>query len=357
MAGNEQEQDRSEPATPFKLQEARRRGQVARSMELSAWLMLVVATMLGWQMFDELASGILNLSRALFDQAGRIELSAHAARSLFTGTLTYLFSLFGTLLMLVMVAAALSVFAQVGPVFSFQPLKPDMSRLNPAAGFKRIFNARMIYELVKTLVKLALVSAVVYFALRKALPTLASLPLVDVRAHPSVLHEQVLRLALAVLAALGAIAIFDFGFVRLEYARKMRMSRREVREEMKRRDGDPQVKAKIRQLQREAARRGASLQRIPDADVLITNPTHLSIAIRYERGKAPAPMVIAKGSGEMALRMREKARQCRVPVTENRPIAQLLFRTVPIDGTVPPQVYPDVARILMWAYKLRPRSA
>jgi flagellar biosynthetic protein FlhB len=133
----------------------------------------------------------------------------------------------------------------------------------------------------------------------------------------------------------------------------MRMSRREVREEVKRRDGDPKVKAKIRELQREAARRGASLKRVPEADVLITNPTHLSIAVKYERGKAPAPRVIAKGSGDMAMRMREKARQHGVPIIENRAVAQLLFRNSPLDAFVPPETYPAVARLLKWAYRQR----
>jgi flagellar biosynthesis protein FlhB len=357
MAGQEQEQDRSEPATPFKLQEARRRGQVAKSVELSGWLMLVAATLLGWTMFDELAAGALDLSRALFDQAGRIDLSVQATERLFAGSLALLFSLFGVFLALVTGVALLSGFVQIGPVFSAHPLKPDFNRLNPAAGFKRVFNARLVYETLKTLVKLALVTGVIWMTLASALPSLVTLPMIDAKAHPAVLHEHAMALALAVLAVLGFIAAFDFGYVKFDFARRMRMSRRELREEVKRRDGDPKIKAKIRELQREAARRGASLRRVPDADVLVTNPTHLAVALRYERGKTPAPLVIAKASGEMALRMRRKAEKCRVPVTEHRALARLLFREVPIDGAVPPDAYADVARILMWAYGLRRRTA
>ena len=242
---------------------------------------------------------------------------------------------------------------QTGLVFSTHPLKPDFTRLNPAAGFKRVFNSRMLYEAAKTFIKVMLLAAVVYVCLRRAAPALMSLQMMDVHAHPAWLAKQVLRMALAVLALLAFIAIIDLAFVKFDFAKRMRMSRREIREEVKRRDGDPKVKAKIRELQREAARRGSSLKRVPDADVLITNPTHLSVAVKYERGKAAAPQVIAKGSGDMALRMREKARQHGVPIIENRPLAQLLFRQSPIDSLVPPETYPAVARLLKWAYRQR----
>lgn len=352
----EQEQNRSEPATPFKLQEARRRGQVARSLELSSWLMLAVATALGWTLFEELSRDGLKMSRALLDQAGRVELTLHSARHLLTASLESIFAMFGVLLVVVFVAALASGFLQVGPVFSFHPLKPDFTRLNPATGFKRLFNVRLVYEAVKTIIKLALIVAVLYVALRGALPSLMVLPAVAVEAHPLILHRQILDMAMSVLAVLGLVAAFDLAFVKWEFAKKMRMSRRELREEVKRRDGDPKIKAKIRELQREAARRGASIRRVPGADVLITNPTHLSVAIKYERGKDLAPLVIAKGSGEMALRMRRRARQSGVPVLENRPLARLLFRAVPIDAAVPPESYPQVAAALMWVYRHHPRS-
>lgn len=357
MAGNEQEQDRSEPATSFKLHEARRRGQVARSMELSSWFMLAVAVVLGWSMFEDLSRDGLALTQAIFDLAGRIDLTQRTAESLFVGTARALLAMFSMLLLLIVLAALLGGWVQVGPVFSTHPLKPDFTRLNPAAGFKRVFNIRLAYEAIKTILKLALVTTVLYFCVKQALPVLMNLPRVAIEAHPLVLHESTMKVALWVLATLGLIAAFDLGFVKWEFAKKMRMSRRELREEVKRRDGDPKIKAKIRQLQREAAKRGASLQRVPEADVLLTNPTHLSIAIKYERGKSVAPIVIAKGSGEMALRMREMARRYNVPLLENRALARTLFRAVPIEGAIPPETYSEVAHILMGVYRMRRRSA
>lgn len=356
MAANEQEQDRSEPATAFKLREARNRGQVAKSMEFTSWLMLAAAVALTWIAIDRLTAGELHLSRALFDQAGQVQLSRRAAQGLFAGTFLHLLAVFGMWLALVVLAGLIGNFAQVGPVFSWHPLKPDFNRINPAAGFKRVFNARLLYEAGKTIVKLALLTAVLYFFMRRSWPAFASLAMIDVHGYPSILSRQFLSLAMSVLAVLGLIAAVDLGFVKWDYAKRMRMSRREVREEVKRRDGDPKIKAKIRELQREAARRGASLRRVPDADVLIANPTHLSVALRYRRGADSAPLVIAKGSGEMALHMRRMAVRHRVPVVENRPLAQTLFRKVSLESPILPETFPAVARILLWAYRQRSRQ-
>jgi flagellar biosynthetic protein FlhB len=353
MAGNEQEQDRSEPATPYKLSEARKRGQVAKSMEMASCFTLAAAIAFGWMLLDGLVAGQLNLSAAFFDQAGHVQLSLRSVQSLFAATVWRLLAVFGLFVALIAGAGILGSFAQTGPIFSWHPLKPDFSRVNPAAGFKRVFNARILYEAVKCALKLALITAVVYACLVKALPALMALLLMDVHAHPAWLSKQMLHLVCALLALLVFIAALDFGYVKWDFGKRMRMSRREVREEVKRRDGDPKIKAKIRELQREAARRGASLKRVPDADVLIVNPTHISIAVKYERGKSLAPVVIAKGSGELALQMRVKASHCRIPITENRPLAQALFRKVPLNGAVLPETYAAVAQILKWAYRRR----
>lgn len=357
MAGNEQEQDRSEPATPYKLQEARKRGQVAKSMEFASWVTLAAAVTFGSMMLEDVIRGQLSLSRALFDQAGAIPLSLRSTQTLFASICWHLLGVFGLFLALMLGVSVLGSFAQTGPVFSWHPVKPDFTRLNPAAGFKRVFNSRMLYEAGKTFIKVMLLAAVVHVCLGKAMPAMMALQMMDIHAHPAWITKQSMRVALAVLALLAFIAIVDLGFVKWDFAKRMRMSRREVREEVKRRDGDPKVKAKIRELQREAARRGASLKRVPEADVLITNPTHLSIAVKYDRGQAPAPCVIAKGAGEMALRMRESARQHGVPVIECRSVAQLLFRKTPIDALVPPESYPAVARLLKWARRRRMESS
>jgi len=187
---NEQEHDRSEPATPFKLREARQRGQVAKSLELTSWITLGVAIAAGWMMLDGLVAGQLNLSRALFDQAGHIHLTRRAVEGLFAAGLWHLLGTFGMFAALVVGAGLIANFMQIGPVFSGHPLKPDFTRLNPAAGFKRIFNARLVYESFKTFIKLALVAATLYALLRRALPTLAALETVPVQALARVMSRE-----------------------------------------------------------------------------------------------------------------------------------------------------------------------
>jgi flagellar biosynthesis protein FlhB len=351
MAGNEKEQDRSEQATPFKLREARKRGQVAKSLELTAWAIMLAAAAFVYTFGTQLIRGELALAGALFSQSGAIHLSVHSTLSLFGQTTLHLLSTFMFFVLVIVGMGLLMNFFQTGPIFSWTPLKPDFSRINPATGFKKLFNLRIVYELCKSLVKVALLSAIVWWFFQSQFGALLALLQMDISVHPAAILRAALQLTFWLLAGMAAIALFDFGFVRWEFGKNMRMSRRELKEEVKRREGDPQVKAKIRELQREAAARGASLQRVPEADVVITNPTHISIAVRYARGEMPAPVVIAKGAGELALKMRLLARQCQVPLVENRPLARTLFARVKIDQPIVPETYSQVAQILTGIYK------
>jgi flagellar biosynthesis protein FlhB len=237
MAGQEQEQDRSEPASPYKLREARLRGQVAKSVELTSWCLLAGAVAMGWMMLDKLIAGELRVSSALFDQAGRIPLTISNVQVLFASLTWQLMSIFGLFMAALIGLALLAGFAQIGPVFSAHPLKPDFTRLNPAAGFKRVFNARMLYEAAKSLLKLALLGAILYFSLQKLLPSLLSLQMMDAKAYPATIARTLLELLVAVLAMLAFIALVDFVFVKWDYAKRMRMSRRAASCNVRRRAG------------------------------------------------------------------------------------------------------------------------
>jgi len=350
MAGSEKEQDRSEQATPSKLREARERGQVVKSVELSGWAIMLGATLAVYLWGAQLIHGELGLAAALLSQVGHVPLSLHNAVRLFGETAIYLIGTFAFFMATVWGVGLLINFFQVGPVFSFTPLKADFNRLNPVTGFKKLFNIRIVFELIKTLLKLGAVTMVVWIFISGELASLMGLLQMGVSAQPVAVLGKAFKLSFWLLAVLAAIALIDLIFTKSEYARNMRMSRREIRDEVKRREGDPKVKAKIRELQREAASRGASLSRIPQADVVITNPTHLSVAIRYERGVMPAPVVIAKGAGELAMQMRAKARQCRIPLVEQKALARKLFQRVSIDQPILPETYAQVAQILTGLY-------
>lgn len=357
MADNEKEQDRTEQATPFKLREARKRGQVAKSMELTAWFIMLTAVACVAIFSKALVHKQMEIAAGLLSQSGSISLSEHSAVCLFASTTVHLFSTFAFLMIAVVVAGLLANFFQVGPVFSWAPLKADFSRINPVAGFKKLFSVRILYELLKVLLKISTLIAVSAVFLKVKMGALLALLKINVDAHTGIILDQAIRFSFWLLAAFAVLAFFDFAFMKWEFAKNMRMSRRELKDEVKRREGDPKVKAKIRELQREAAKRGASLNRIADADVVITNPTHLTVAIQYKRGQMPAPTVIAKGAGELALKMRLKARQCNVPILENKPLARKLFKRVRIDEPILPETYVQVAKVLTAVYRAKQAAA
>jgi flagellar biosynthesis protein FlhB len=356
MAGKESEQDRTEKASPFKLREAKKRGQVAKSQEFTAWAIMLAATCVVHIFSDELLQRELKFAAGIFSQSGDITLTVHNTLHLFVEISTRMFSSFGFIVITVLACGLLINFFQTGPVFSWQPLKADFSRINPVAGFKRLFNIRIVYELIKVLLKFGILIGVTFLFFHAKLTSVMQLMNMEAAIHPAVILEHAVDFSLWLLAAFAVTAIVDFAFMKWEYAKNLRMSRREQKDEVKNREGDPQVKAKIRELQREAAKRGASLQRIPEADVLITNPTHLSVAIRYERGRMLAPIVIAKGAGELALKMRIKAQQHRVPLQENKSLARSLFKRVQIDQPIHPETYSQVAAILTAIYRKKNRG-
>jgi flagellar biosynthesis protein FlhB len=349
----EQEQDKSEDATPFKLDEAKKRGQVAKSLEVNSWFVissfLTVLYIYGNNMILELA----HVSRTTFSHAGQINYSPDELVLWFSDIFSMVVSIVTPLVTVLAVIAVLMNMFQTGPVFSFHPIKPDFNKLNPVTGLKRIFSMRTVYETIKSLLKLVLFGSVVYFFVMGIMPKLLNYMHVIPQSYPFAVLELVETLILQLAGVLLLFALFDLVYSRRDFSNKMKMSKREVKEETKRRDGDPQVKAKIKELQREAAKRAQSASRVPEADVLITNPTHKAIAIKYDRNEMSSPQVIAKGAGELALKMRKIARKNNVPIIENKPLARALFKKVALNSGVPSMFFSEVAKILVKVYSSR----
>lgn len=349
-AGSEQEQNRTEPATPYKLREARKRGQVAKSLEINSLLLLSTALVVTYFMGEAFIQQQLALSSELLTNAGFIDLDGPTTLGLFEYTFTFLINALWPFIGAIMLTGILGNMFQTGPVFSFFPIKPDMNRINPVAGFKRLFSKKLLFESVKTVIKIAIFGVIVYFALATLLPRLMMLIDTDPKAYPLVLMGHARALAYKLLLAVLLIALLDLIYSRWEFSQQMRMSHREVKEEVKRREGDPQIRGRRRQLQKEAVKRAAAIKRVPDADVLITNPTHLAIALKYDRGQSAAPQIIAKGAADLAVKMREVARRNQVPIVENKRLAKALFVKTRIDDPVPEALFPAVAKILAWVY-------
>jgi flagellar biosynthesis protein FlhB len=353
MADREQEQNRSEQATPFKLQEARNRGVVAKSIELNAVLatfaFVGLLALAGQGLFERQ----LRLDAALLSQAHQLAFSESAATAWLSAALLETLALLAPVFALLIVAGVGASLMQTGPVFSFEPLKPDFDRINPAAGLKRLFSARLLFEAVKSLFKLALFGYALYAIIDGMLPLVLGLAQTHPAAYARIGLDAVAALMLKLALVMLVVALLDTAYVRWDFMKKMMMSRREMRDEHKRREGDPKVKARIRELQREMRKRSQALKRVPDADVLITNPQHLAVALRYRREELAAPRLIAKGAGELAARMKLLARRHGVPVVENRPLARRLFLRGGLEAAIPQAEYPQVARVLAWVYALR----
>ena len=257
----------------------------------------------------------------------------------------------GPLALTLMVVGVLANVAQVGFMFSTKALQPDLNKINPLNGFKRLFAARGLAELVKSLLKLAAIGTVVYLTLRDNYPTLAVTSQMTLSASVSTLCQMGVAVGFRVAVIMIVIAIIDFFYQRWEFEKSLRMTKQEVREEMKQHE-NPQLKRRIRMRQRELAM-SRMMAAIPEADVVITNPTHLAVALRYQTGKMQAPKVVAKGQRLVAERIKEKAREHRVPLVENKPLAQSLFKLVEVGQAIPIDLYQAVAEVLAFVYQLK----
>lgn len=349
----EQEQSRSEPATPHKLEQARQKGSVAKSLEANALVGLMAATAwlylqgLGWLQQQ------LRLDAAVLSQAHQLLIEPAVAGRWLPQMLQLALQAVLPLMLLLMAVAVLGTLVQVGPVFTTHPLKPDVDRLNPVSGFKRLFNVKLLFELVKSLVKLALVGTVLVLLLQQLAPVLMALLDTDVARYPVQVHGWVSGLLLKLVLALALVTAADLAFTRWKHADDMKMSRRELKDERRQQEGDPHLKRRLKELQRELLQRTKAIRNLPDADVLITNPTHVAVALQYRRDAMAAPKVLAKGAGEFAAHMKQLARRHRVPVIESPPLARELYATVDLERPVPEALYPQVARILLRAYAMR----
>lgn len=349
----EQDLDRNEPATSFRLERARERGSVAKSPDVNAFAVLVVATVACFAWLPGATRDLANQMRQLLNGAAADLGDWTTVTGLLGSAVMGVLMLLAPLLVGIVCIAVLANLAQSGPLLSFEPVSPDFTRLNPAQGLKKLFSARAIYDAVKSVFKLALLGIVFASALTALLPGVAGLSNVDGHAYLPVLYSIAGGLMAKLLAALLVLAAIDLAYTRREYAKRMRMSRREVKDEHKQRQGDPRIRSRIKELRMQLLKRSQAMRQLPQADVLITNPTRIAIAISYEHGVSPAPRVVAKGAGGLARKMRDVAFRHQVPIVESAPLARALYRHADDGGYVPEQWYPQVAKILVWVLAAR----
>jgi flagellar biosynthetic protein FlhB len=353
MAEGDDDQERSEEPTQKKLDEARKRGDVPKSQEVNNWFLLAGAALALMLFAPPAALDFTRRFGALLGNAGVLAADGPALQALAWQLGLAVIAMVGLPFAVLSAAAVLGNLIQHGPLWTAEPLMPKLERISPFAGAKRLFSKQSVLTVGKGVLKLTIVGGAVIAALwpgRNALPALALDSPGDSTAYLFSLTLRVFGTAVAVLAVLAAI---DWLVQRQMWFARQRMSVRDMREEFKLSEGDPQIKARIRRLQIERGRR-RMMAKVPEASVVITNPTHYAVALKYEPGMN-APLCVAKGADRVALRIRALAEEHRVPLVENPPLARALHASVEIDEEVPPEHYRAVAEVIGYVMGLKRR--
>ncbi|WP_420549428.1 flagellar biosynthesis protein FlhB [Curvivirga sp.] len=347
--------EKSEEPTARKLQKAREKGTVANSKELTTWLMLLgVALIIG-------ASGPY-VAGAIRDKLVVFIAQAHQVPFHSTDLKDFLFDVIGSVLLIILwpilgflILAFMGNVGQFGLKISLESIKPKFSKLDPIKGAKKYFNAKQLVEFVKNIIKLIVIGSAGVITLIPDLGVLQAMPGIDVAFLPREIYILLLKVMTVVLLILFVIAIGDLVFQRYQHKKQLRMTKQEVKEEFKNVEGDPQVKGRIRQIrmQRAAER---MIQAVPQADVVVTNPTHFAVALAYDQDAMDAPKVLAKGQDVIAARIREIAEENEIPMVENPPLARALYATAEVDEYIPEEHYKPVAEVISYVYNLRSRG-
>jgi flagellar biosynthetic protein FlhB len=347
--------DKTEAPTPKKREDAREKGQVAQSRDVGTVIMLAVGTLaLGSSLGAGIGQMVVDVAREAWGGAlvQPDSLEDYHALLLYHGLRMGL--VLGPFALLFMVVGVASNVAQVGWLVSSEALAFKLSKLDPIAGFTRMFSLDRVYELAKAIVRLAVVVWILWITLAPAFPEVFALLGATAIEMGRVGGELLERTIWIILAVFAAFAAFDFFWQTWQLEKKLRMTKQEVRDEAKQREGDPKVKSRIRQLQREAAQR-RMFEAIQEADVVVVNPTHYAVALQYRPPLQASPKVLAKGRNLIALRIKARAIELGIPIVENPPVAQLLYKTAKIDREIPAELFQAVAEVLAYVYKLDPR--
>lgn len=352
MAENEDGMEKSEEPSSRKLEKAREKGQVPSTKEFSPVLvffgamgMIAMWAPLAWQHLQR-------TSADWFETAGLRVMTPDTLQALIIEMIE---SSMVIVLPFALVLAAIGVLAtvlQTGPLWVEDGLQPKISKLNPVKGLKRIFSMKGVAELVKTLLKLAILAGISFVIIEDHLSEIVQLPGMSIGEVFHRIGVIAFELVMAIGLVLLVLAVGDFAFQRWQFSKDQRMTKQEVKDEMKDVEGNPLVRSRRMSLQRDRARQ-RMMQAVPSADVVITNPTHLAVALKYDPDKSDAPMVLAKGAGYVAEQIKQVARSAGIPIVENKPVAQGLYKLVEVGRSIPTDLYKAVAEVLAYVYRLK----
>lgn len=348
-----EEQDKSEEATPYKLEQARKKGQVAKSMEINSIMSLLAFSVLMIALFSNISEQIVQSVRKYIIGASSIEVTNESVIYMFLDSSIEMITLFSPLIGALLIVGIGITIMQTKPVFSTEPLRPNFNKLNPVSGLKRIFSMKTLFEFVKTTLKMSAIAALFYLGFSMIIDQVLDIRYVQYQKQSQEWMKLATIVGFAMIVLLIPFALIDLIFSKKEFAKKMRMSKREVKEEVKRRDGDPEVRKKRKQVQNELLKKTSSISNVKDSDVILTNPTHYAVALKYRPHEMIAPLVVAKGSDLLADKIKRVALEHNIPIMRKPALARKIFKESKIDQPILEDNYSEVAPIFRWVFELK----
>lgn len=350
----EKNEERTEEPTEKRRREFREKGQVAQSREVNT-AVLLTGTLILWSFYAPVFwENIKSFISVFWRLSSDFSITISSVRLILLFAIQNIFGLIWPMLLLCLVLGFFSSFLQIGLLFTGKPLQPDLNKLNPIKGMEKFFSKRSFFEAAKSFGKVFLVAAVAYWTLFARFDQFLSLAGNELEPAFGFMAHVMFIILLKCCLLLIIIAVADYAFTRYEMEQKMKMSKKELKEEHKETEGDPQIKQRVRKLQHEMSKK-RMMSQVPESDVIITNPTHYAIALRYKREEMDAPMVVAKGADHLALKIKELGNLHDVPLVENAGLARALYK-VELGQTIPEEMFRAVAEILAYVYKLKKRK-
>ncbi len=356
MAEESDDSQKTEEPTGQRLDEARKRGQLIHSKEIDHLIGLAVAAAVVLILGPKVMAELRDVGRGLLEHLHQIPLDGGGTGRLLLDLILRVALIIALPILLLLVGAIAPSMLQNGLVVATQALTPKFDRLNPWSGLKNLFTTRSAMQLLKDLLKLVIVGSVAAWMILPELKRVELQPSIELPELMRELHHLVFGLMVGILSIFAAIAGLDYFYQKYAFLKQMRMTKQEVKDEFKQSEGDPMVKGRLRQIRMERARK-RMMAAVPQSDVVVTNPTHYAVALKYDQNAMAAPKLVAKGADLVAFRIRELAKANNVPLVENAPLARTLYAAVDLDQEIPPEHYQAVAQVISYVYKLKGKTA
>jgi flagellar biosynthetic protein FlhB len=350
MAGDSS-QDKTEQPTGKKLEDARKKGNVPQSREVPSVLILSGSVGVLFFAGSWMLGRLTEIMRAMYQRAGTLTMAPETMHTLLWEIFLNSVVILIPLMLVVLTAGVFGNVVQFGFLITGEKLSPNLAKLNPISGLKKLVSLKSLVELVKSIVKLVIISGIAYVVLNRYLDQIPGLMQLSVGNIIGFIGQVSFQMCFYTCMVLFLMAVLDYAYTKWQHQHDLKMTKQEVKDEHKQREGDPSVKARIRSVQREMARK-RMMEAVPEATVVITNPTHLAIAIKYEEGM-PAPIVVAKGAGFVAQKIKAIATDNDIPLVENKPLARTMFKSTEVGDFIPADLYRAVAEILAYVYRLK----